>query len=180
MPRSVLPSVIDGVIHRPTPRAARMAGTKTGLFSGPVNTLSAKDIEDISPHHHNHTTQARQSQRQCRDTSCLSHPRTFSKIITVSMRAADGSVTLRKGWIMVTNAKNRAGRGRSRRALCRISRGIRVHRDSFHLLQYESTENGQLLGKYCVCVSRLQLCYQDNFHDRAPSRPHIPPKGARE
>lgn len=94
----------------------------------------------------------------------LSHSRTFWRIIIVldarGRRLSNAKVREEEG-----DKHQKQGGRRSRRALCRISRGIRVYRGGFHFLRYESTENGQLLGKYCVGVFRLQLCYQDNFHD---------------
>ncbi len=142
--------------------AARMAGTKTGLFSGLVDRLSAKTPyhRTTTPPHHLWQTNSAPMQGRV-----VFLPSSYLwKIITVLMRAADGSVTLRQDGMRATKPQKQ-GRRRSRRALCRISRGIHVHRGGFHFLQYESTENGQLLGKYRVCVSRLQLRYQDNFHD---------------
>ena len=89
--------------------AARMAGTKTGLFSGLVDRLSAKNPyhRTTTPPHHLWQTNSAPMQGRV-----VFLPSSYLwKIITVLMRAADGSVTLRQDGMRATNHKNRAGGG---------------------------------------------------------------------
>ena len=89
--------------------AARMAGTKTGLFSGLVDRLSAKNPyhRTTTPPHHLWQTNLAPMQGRV-----VFLPSSYLwKIITVLMRAVDGSVTLRQDGMRATNHKNRAGGG---------------------------------------------------------------------
>ena len=171
--------MINGVIHCPTQpstvlpewQAPKPACFQDLTHSAPKDTYH----RTTTPPHHLWQTKSAPVQGRV-----VFLPSSYLwKIITVLMRAADGSVTLRQDGMRVTTTKQ--GRRRSRRALCRISRGIRVHRGSFHFLQYESTENGQLLGKYRVCSlfpacnSVIRIIFMIE-----PIAPNIPPKGGRE
>ena len=148
---------------------------KAGLFSAPH---SAPKTSRANHHTHHTTTPPSTHKVSANAGTCRVVSSSYLwKIITVLMPAADGSVRRRRGRMRVTDTKNRAGGG--------LGGHCAGFQEAYACIgvDFISVNTSRLkMDNYSVSiayeVSRLQLCYQDNFHDRDYRAPISHRRGA--